>query len=252
MFRFWSQGKEAMDAGQLYQRLGHIIQTMPSFLHSITPDEMLWLGRSQAVLEQTSANLDVAEFKVAMDDVIKETRTFHHNRAVLTVKAVLYRALARAELNAPVESQGSFIAAGSQVDALAAISKVLSPTKNQAMIIDPYMDEKTITDFVPLAPEGVLLRLLSDKRNVLPSLKPAVTRWIAQYPKRPIEVKITKPRALHDRLIMVDQDTVFVATQSLKDLATRSSASVIKVDGELAKLKIEAYEAIWEDAVPMD
>jgi len=41
-----------------------------------------------------------------------------------TIKATLYRALAAAELKAPVSAQGSFIPAGNAFDAFAALAKV--------------------------------------------------------------------------------------------------------------------------------
>jgi hypothetical protein len=56
---------------------------------------------------------------------------------------------------------------------------------------------------------------------------------------------------LHDRLIIVDWSQVWTLTQSLKDFAARSPASVIRVDGDLARLKIDAYEQLWTAAQPL-
>jgi hypothetical protein len=67
------------------------------------------------------------------------------------------------------------------------------------------MDEKALTDFAPLAPEGVTIRLLSDQREHKPSLPPATERWKGQHgQKRPLEVRLAAPRTLHDRLIIID------------------------------------------------
>jgi hypothetical protein len=47
---------------------------------------------------------------------------------------------------------------------------------------------------------------------------------------------------------VIDGAVAWVLTQSLKDFAVRSQASVVRVDDETAKLKIAAYEATWAAA----
>ena len=77
---------------------------------------------------------------------------------------MLRRALAVAEMRAPVSAQGAFIAAGNSFDAFAAVGKVLATATGDILIIDPYLDEKALTDFAPLAHEGVSIRLLAGMR----------------------------------------------------------------------------------------
>lgn len=114
------------------------------------------------------------------------------------------------------------------------------------------MDEKTLTDFAPLALEPVSLRLLTDKQTHKPGLRPAVERWVAQHAAgRPLAVRLAPPRTLHDRLIMVDGETVWILTQSLNAFASRAPASIVRVDGDTASLKIDAYEAMWACAIPL-
>jgi hypothetical protein len=70
-------------------------------------------------------------------------------------------------------------------------------------------------------------------------------------PKRPLAVRLAPPRVLHDRLIIVDGNQIWILTQSLKDFASRSPAAIVRVDGDAAGLKIDAYRRIWEGAEPM-
>jgi hypothetical protein len=88
---------------------------------------------------------------------------------------------------------------------------------------------------------------------VKPTLRPAATRWVAQYGlNRPLQVKLAPARTLHDRLIAVDDSTVWVLTQSLNAFATRSPASIVRVDDQTAALKIAAYADVWpKAAVPL-
>jgi hypothetical protein len=145
--------------------------------------------------------------------------------------------------------QGAFIPAGNAFDALAAVGKVLSSVKKDALIVDPYMDEKTLTVFAPMLAEGIDLRLLADSKSVKSSLAPAANAWTTQYAKtRPLELKHAHTGTLHDRLILVDHAEVWVLTQSLNRFAERAPASIVRVDVETAALKIEAYKAIWAAA----
>ena len=63
-------------------------------------------------------------------------------------------------------AQGAFIPAGNAFDALAALSKVLRLAATDLLIVDPYMDEKTLIDYVRLANAGVTIRLLADAAYV--------------------------------------------------------------------------------------
>ena len=77
-------------------------------------------------------------------------------------------------------------------------------------------------------------------------------RWQQQYAStRPLTVKLAAPRSLHDRLIIIDGSTVYVSTQSLNALAVRSPASIMRADPEMAQLKIEAYQLIWDNAASL-
>jgi hypothetical protein len=107
---------------------------------------------------------------------------------------------------------------------------------------------KVLTDFTPLAVESVAVCLLADQQ----SLKRALDRWAAQYVgKRPLKAKLAPPRTLHDRLIIVDGAGAWDLTQSLKDFAARSPASVVRSGAERAALKIPYYEGIWMAASPI-
>lgn len=165
------------------------------------------------------------------------------------ILGVLYRSLARAEINAPSTAQGAFIPAGNAFDAMSAVGKALAPARRDVLIIDPYMDQKALTDFAVLIPVGVGIRLLADQKHYKPSLAPAVQRWAAQHQtQRPLEARLTPERTLHDRLIIVDDETVWVLTQSLNAFAARSPASIVRSDGDAASLKVDAYRDLWNAA----
>lgn len=167
-------------------------------------------------------------------------------KAALDIMHCLHRVLAKAELIAPAASSGAFLPVGSPFDAFAALAKVFSAALMDVFVVDPYLDERMLTDFAPTAPEGVKIRLLTDQQGMRPSLAPATLRWSEQYgAKRPLEVRMAAPRSLHDRIIFVDGAETWLLTQSFKDLAARSPAMLVRVDADTALLKVCAYEALW-------
>jgi hypothetical protein len=238
-----------MDAESLYVQLGRLVETMPDLSQGgITPPETkLWLGRAYAFIKL----LGDVPLEVAFDKALTKREEWRVLGAE-EIAFVLYRALAMAELRAPAAAQGAFIPAGNAFDALAAISKTLSGATSDVLIVDPFMSEKTLTDFVPLAPEGVTVRLLTDQNSRKPTFDAAVERWKSQYgSKRPLAARLTAVRALHDRVIIADSRQVWILTQSLKDFAARSPASIVRADGEAAALKVSAYQRIWDSATPL-
>jgi hypothetical protein len=234
-----------IDPEALYLQLGQLVAEMPVLdgTGPITPEINRWLGRAAHLVEATGDTIDLVSIRLASDGLTTVLR----ERNAQTTAAVVYRALAYAEANAPASARGAFIAVGAGFDAFQAIAKVLSEAKLDVLIVDPYMDPKVLTDFAPLAAERVAVRLLSDSHSTKPeALIPAAGRWAQQFgTMRPLEIRLSAPRALHDRLIIVDGTLVWSLTQSLKDFAIRSPALVQRVDSELAKMKVAFYLQTW-------
>ena len=236
-----------LDPQALYMQLGHLTAKVPDLTAApLSQSTQQWLGKAYALISQVLDNSDLMAFK---SHVSNSGGGIDYTDEITML---LYRALALAELQAPAAAQGAFIPAGNAFDAMAAVGRVLQTAANDALIIDPYMDEKALTEFAVLAPEAVSIRLLADTASHKPSLRPAVTRWITQYgPRRPVEAKLAPPRILHDRLIAVDSGAVWVLTQSLNAFAARSPASIVRVDDETAALKVAAYDNLWQSSTPL-
>jgi len=240
-----------MDPESLYRQLGHLVSTIPDLNGGdwATPEGQKWLGRAAVLVQASGADItEVAFFNVASNGL----GTSIHTQNVQAITAILHRALAKAELSAPASSQGAFIPVGEPFTALAAVSKVLSGARQNVLIVDPYADATVLTDFAVLAPERVQIRILTDAGTFKPSLKPAAESFTKQYDdSRPLEVRLAPARSLHDRIIIVDDSEAWALTQSLKDFAARSPATIVKVNPETAALKINAYDAIWHTAAAL-
>jgi len=179
------------------------------------------------LIAEAGDHTDVALFKTAVSGLTFSTM---RHQAGQEIVLLLHRTLAVAEVRAPVSAQGTFIAAGNSFDAFAAVGKVLGSATGDILIVDPYLDEKALTDFAPLAHEGISMRLLADGSAPKPTLIPASKRWATQYgAARPLDVLLAPARTLHDRVIITDAVGVWVLTQSLNAFAVRSPASIVRV-----------------------
>ena len=233
---------------QLYLQLGSLVAEMPDLASGpITPEMNLWLGRAAALVEATG---DIVG-SVTMKNSAQWLASANRDLNAQMIAAVVFAALAKAELAAPAAVQGTFIAAGHAFDAFAAVSKVLGTATTDLLMIDPYADEKVLTRYAVSAPEQASVRILADEAYYYPALKPAAEDWVKQFPARPLSVRLAEKKTLHDRAILVDGSTAWALGQSFKDLVVRSHTTLVRQDPETAALMIAAFETMWNAATPL-
>lgn len=242
-----------MSPEEIYTNLGQLLASAPNFRESdrLRPEETVWMAKAYALLTEASMVQEAVAVQFQMEmltDALPHLRSSYAGKLM----GAVHRAMAVAELRAPTAVRGAFISAGNAFDAMAVVGRVLAEAATSARIVDPYMDEKALTDFALLAAPTAKIELLADSASVKPSLKPAVTRWQEQYSSdRSLEARLSAPRALHDRLIIIDGLKVYTLTQSLNAFAARSPASIVRLEGDAVPLKIAAYDSFWLAAQPI-
>ena len=235
---------EPVHPDDLYARLGQMVAEMPDLRGAgeVTVETNRWLGRALSLVELIADSGDRLSMKIAMQNlngVLRQTNA-------QTIEAIVLSALARAELRASPELQGRFIAANSPHQAFVAVGNVLRTAKTAVLIIDAYADATALSDFAVQAEEGVAIHLLTDATKCKPDLNPAIERWRSQYADlRPLMVALAAPKALHDRLIIVDGHEVWSVGQSLNGIGKSSPSAIMKVPAEAAGEKNAAYDQIW-------
>ena len=237
--------KSNMDKLTLYHQIGRIIASAPEFLagREITQEQMLWIGRAEALIKETDLT-SWAEFRNGYGKLNYSS----HDRGVHEMFLALHKALGAAELAAPSHARGSFIPAGNEFDAFSALTKLFDRAKSEIFVVDPYMDEKILVDFLSAISRKISIRLLSDSSCVKTTLKPATLKWHAQYgDDSNLEVRLAPERTLHDRAVFLDHSAAWTLTQSIKDFAGRSPAEIVDAN-DTASLKISAYEKIWSES----
>jgi hypothetical protein len=234
----------------LYHQLGRLRNEMPPWHDLGKASSSKWMGRALALVE--AVNYSLVEL-VTLRGIFDHLNQYGpSDKTAQMIAQVIDTVIAKVELKLPAESQGAFIPAGGVFDGYQAVAKALAPAQKHVLLVDPYGDEKLISDFVPLAPEKLKVFVMCDEQYAKPSLKPAAERWVAQWQgKRPLEVRLAPARSLHDRLIVIDSSIAFVVGQSFKDLAKRAHSSLVRMDPDSAALKISAHIAMWQTATKL-
>ncbi len=231
----------------VYMRLGGLIAETPDLKAEPTTGTHRWTAQVLALME--AANLvdatTLAFFKVASQHLHGTQRAMNAS----TILSIAHQALAKAELAAPAELQGAFIAAGHFFDAFAAVSTALGTATTDVLIVDKYADARLLTHYAVLAPDSVSVRVLAGPMYSQ-SLKPAAEHWAKQM-KQALEVRLAPPATLHDRAILIDGKTAFSLGQSFKDLVARSDTTLVRLPSDAGSEKIEAYELLWSSATPL-
>jgi hypothetical protein len=234
----------------LYHQLGRLRNEMPPTPELAKPSTSKWIGSVLAVVEATEySTMELVTLRTYFDHA---TRHGCSDINSTMIAQIIDTVMAKLELKLPAEAQGAFIPAGGVFDGYQAVSKAAGTATKHVFFIDPYGDDQLISDFVPLAPEGLPVYILSDEQYAKPSLKPAAERWVAQWKtKRPLEVRLAPALSLHDRLIVADGTMAWVVGQSFKDLAKRAHSSLVRMDPESGALKINAHLDIWKTATKL-
>lgn len=235
---------------QLLALLEALIRETPTFKYQepLSEDDLRWLGRANALLEASGATPALVSFRVARQGL----GSFTHDRSALLIP--LHDAYYRAELMAPAASQGGFIPAGDTWKGYAAIVKLVQRDCDELLVVDPYLNSDFFTEFIPHAAAKKTIRGLTTKRTENhPALLATAGKWARDAASKgcPVELRYAPNGALHDRLIIIDGHEVWLVTQSLKDIAKRSPASVSRAESEVGKLKAQHYDSVWQQSTPL-
>jgi hypothetical protein len=242
-----------MSPEELYLQLGNLVEQMPDLANGpITQDVNKWLGRATALVTATGAAANAITLQVASQNLNTQLR----DQNAQTISAIVYAALATAELAAPAPVRGTFITAGHTFDAFAAVSKVFSTAAIKILLVDPYADETVVIDYVGLAPDNVAVQILADDaayNRGKKTLKPAVNHWKAQHGQHAmlLEARLAPSGTLHDRLVIVDDTWAWDLGQSFNKLAVRAHTSLVRSPKDIGDEKIAAYASLWTSATPL-
>ena len=113
----------SIDSQLIYVQSGRLMAEIPNLFEFEPVARPTMAGKAYALLERQGDIMECAEFKSAVDALRNRSTS---PVAVHRIQMIMHRALAKAELSAPIAAQGAFITTGAEFDAFAAVGKILS------------------------------------------------------------------------------------------------------------------------------
>lgn len=223
--------------------LEDLIRSAPEFpyesVHSL--DELRWLARCEAVLEALHQVGELVSFQQARAAL----GSYDHDRMELL--APLINAYHRLEIKSPNRPDAGFFPPGDTWNGYAAIVRLIQKASSSLLLVDPYMDGSMFTELLPHCNSGIVVKCLTDKGQYHKSLLAAFERWQTDKvsAEKRAEVRFAPVKALHDRIAIVDGQEVWLVSQSFKDIAKRSPATLTKADSDLTAAKLSHYADLW-------
>jgi hypothetical protein len=226
-----------MDKVALLAELQAVAENVPDFkVYSPSSRPHLeWLGKTYALLCRWD-QLEVISFKTAADFLpLEVTRDMN----VATMLGVLHRAIADLELQIPALVPQAF-GPGAVYDFHKTLRDLLASATTSLFIVDPYLDDQVFDAYLSTVSQQVQVRLLAHEYAT--SLKSSVQKFVAQ---KSMAVEVRGSRAIHDRVVFIDDRTCWVLGQSIKDAAKTKPTYLAPLASDAAQLKKADYEKIW-------
>ncbi len=130
----------------------------------------------------------------------------------------------------------------SQHNAYVEVRSILQMASKAVAIIDPYLDQTTLTLLTSALQPGMLIRLLTSKLPADFGLE--AKAWLAQHPNVTLEVRTTKE--FHDRFVVVDDLFCWHVGCSIKDAGNKAfMLSAVEDAGNRAAL-LAQIESSWQ------
>jgi len=235
---------------QLLVLLQEAIRTAPSFddQAELREEDQRWLAHVCSILESSNVMMAAAEFRLAR----RHVGTNLLNRRNLLQP--IYDGLSHLELQVPATRRGAFIPPGDTWNGYAALVQLIQQDHEDLLIVDPFLSADMFLNFTPHTRVRNGTRLLAMKhRDYHPGLVASAQRWNSDAISHdhPVEVRYAPPKTLHDRHIILNKIVVWNISQSIKDIAKNSPASVTRNDTDLSEAKALHYEDLWTQSTPI-
>lgn len=226
-----------MEPEVLLAQLRALFERAPDFeLYSPTSREhFVWLGQAHALISRWN-RVAAIEIQTASDFLTME---LVRGSNVAKIFGIIQRAIADLELTVPDNTRTVF-KAGEVYDFFRALNEVISSAEKSIFIIDPYLDDSVFNHYLSSRKPEVRVQLLLSKNAE--NLKTSADKYNQQF-GGVVEIRTTK--AVHDRVIFLDEYVCWVLGQSLKDAAKAKPTYLAPLAPDVVPAKLAEYNDIW-------
>ena len=253
-----------MDDEHLLAAVEDLLRTSPpqsAFKERENDEALSWLGRTEAVLRKWNSIQSIAvrrhisalqdapnEYLASFPTETRNQMILAHN--ILDRSGPAYRGirtlLFQAQHDLRMKTVGPLsvaISGGRPFDYFDEIREIIEMARNDRLFVDPYLDSKFVSLYLPQITSGVTVRLLTLKK--LLSLLPAVETLVVQSGLR-VEVR-SATSGLHDRYVFVDEARCYQSGASFKDGAKQSQTTLTQITDAFEAV-FQTYQRMWDEA----
>jgi hypothetical protein len=172
--------------------------------------------------------------------ISSEQRQINFQLRVKEQEALLRGLMSTLRLRLPEEEIQGVYEAGDQYAFYRDLSSLIQAATKEVLIVDAYLDEDVFNLHVSKVPDGVPVRILSNKigANV-----ETVARMYAK--SKPLELRSSAD--IHDRAVFVDRQG-WVIGQSIKDAANKKPTYIVELNEPMLTASRDTYGRIWSTA----
>lgn len=230
-----------MTKEDLLAELNDLLRTSPdrATIHKPTDENLSWLGRAMAVIEQWDMPKTIPAQRHINDIHSPISRCIE--RGFNGLRVLLY--CARHDLM--METVGPINVAVSEskvFDYFDEIRKIIELTQNDILFIDPYLDADFVSRYLPHISDGVRIRLLA--REKIKTLLPAAQEFANQNQST---IEIRSAPGFHDRYVFVDGGACYQSGASFKDGGRKAPTTITQITDAFSAMS-DTYEKIWQSA----
>jgi hypothetical protein len=206
---------------------------------SLTEEDVAWLGRASAVIENWSEAKAITLQHVLLPMIHGDmmTRPEGYDR--------LMTLLHQARHDLRMQTLGPMNVAlpqGMVFDYFDEIRKIIEVARQDLLFVDPYLDAEFVSRYLSHTTPGVTTRLLA--REKLATLLPAVDAFTKQ---TGMKLEVRSAPGFHDRYIFVDKTTCYQSGASFKDGAKSSPTTLTQITDAFTAV-LQTYETLWTGA----
>lgn len=214
------------------------IPEIKTISHSLD-ENYSWFGRISAVIEAWNI-VKTVPLNSAIKEIYHPT-TLSSSYAVGRIKTLLHEA--RHDLRMKTVGPVSVaLEKGMVFDYFDEIRKVISLASSDILFVDPYLEAEFVSRYLSFCPQGVTIRLLTEKKLNL--LLPAVAAFNLQNNG---SIKVRSSKGLHDRHIIIDGKSCYQSGASFKDGAKTAPTTLTQISDAFIAVS-STYENLWTNA----
>ena len=206
---------------------------------SLTEEDIAWLGRASAVVENWSSSKAIALEHLYLPMIYGGTITRPGGYDRLMTLLHQARHDLRMQTLGPMNVA---VSGGMVFEYFDEIRKIIEVAKRDLFFVDPYLDAEFVSRYLSHVTSGVTTRLLTRER--LATLLPAVDAFARQTGMK-IEIRVAP--GFHDRYIFVDKTACYQSGASFKDGAKSAPTTLTQITDAFDPV-LQTYETMWNGA----